>query len=58
MHMVRYGNDHGVDVLAFLIQHLPEVFVFGRLFEAGEGVGGAPVIPMSQDNEDICGRGL
>ena len=33
VHVVRNGHDHGIDAVAFLVQHLAEIFVLGRLLE-------------------------
>ena len=56
VHVVRYGDDHGVDVLAFLIQHLPEVFVLRRLVEARERGGGAAVVHIAERHDIFRGR--
>ena len=56
MHVIRYGDDHRIDVLAFLIQHLPEVFVLRRLVKAREHGGCAAVVHIAERHDIFRGR--
>ena len=57
VHMVGGGDDYGVDVFAFLVEHLAEVAI-GRGFGEGfEGFGGAAVVDVAQRDDVLRGRG-
>ena len=56
VHVIRRGDDHGIDVLAFLIQHLAEVPELRRVFEALEGGGGAAVVHIAERHDVFRGR--
>jgi hypothetical protein len=55
VHVVGRGDDDGVDVVGFLVQHLAEVAVFRRVGEALVGGGRAAVVDVAQ-GDDILGR--
>ena len=56
VHVVGRGDDHRVDVLAFLVEHLAEVAEARRVGEALEGRGGAAVVHVAQ-RHDVLRRG-
>ena len=55
VHVIRRRDNHGVDVLGFLVEHLAEVAIGGGVRERLERLGGAPVVHVAQ-RDDVLGR--
>ena len=56
MHVIGYADGAGVDVLAFLVEHDAEIFVFGRFVELAEVLSGALGVDVAKRN-DVLGLG-
>jgi len=56
VHVVRDGDDNRVNIICFLVEHLPEVAVAMRVGKTLESWLGAAIIDVAKDG-DIFGRG-
>jgi len=51
VHEVRHRADHGIDVVGFLIEHLPKVFVLRRLLESLVNIRCLPVVHVAEGHD-------